>query len=225
VQDRHPNAGGDSAADANAAESPDPAQHVDRSHGADPPQEGDGLRPVAHSRGGDPPPASSGVREAGPTSIAGDSPEAAVRRLERMSHYLDTAFRVPGTEYRFGLDPLLGLVPVAGDTVGAVLEAYIVAEAAALGAPRETLLRMLFNVLVDTTLGSLPVVGDLFDATWKANARNVRLLEARTSDPSGATADRRFLVAAGTLLVAVTMAVSVATTALLWWLLGQVGLL
>ena len=153
--------------------------------------------------------------------------DAVADRLERLraaSHYLDSAFRIPGTDYRIGLDPLLGLLPVVGDTPGAVVSAYIVAEAAAMGVPRETLARMLFNVAVDAVFGSLPFVGDAFDAVWKANVRNVRLLEARADAPDG-TADRRFLLVVTALVFAFAVAVTVAATAAGWWALRWSGVL
>lgn len=146
-------------------------------------------------------------------------------RLHGISHLLDNAFRIPGTNYRVGVDPLLGLLPVVGDAPGAALAAYIVVEAAYLGVPRETVLRMLFNLVVDATVGSLPVVGDVFDAVWKANARNVQLLEARRLDPESGTADRRFLLVATACLLGFLLALGVASTLVVVWLVGELGVL
>jgi hypothetical protein len=150
--------------------------------------------------------------------------EATLDRLHDISHLLDNAFRIPGTNYRVGLDPLLGLFPVVGDAPGAVLAAYIVVEAAYLGVPRETLLRMLFNLVVDATVGSLPVVGDVFDAVWKANARNVQLLEARRGDPTSGAADRRFLVVATACLLGFVLALAAASTLVVVWVVGELGI-
>ena len=102
---------------------------------------------------------------------------AALDRTRTASRLLDEAIRVPGTDFRVGIDPILSLVPVSGDAVGAVCSLYIVAEAVRLGITRKTLLKMLTNVAVDTVGGSIPVVGSLVDAVWKANRRNVALLE------------------------------------------------
>lgn len=102
---------------------------------------------------------------------------AALRRCRRAATVLDEAFRVPGTSYRFGVDPVVGLLPVGGDVVTALPGLYMFAEAYRLGAPTGTLLRMLVNVLLDLTVGSIPLIGGLFDAAWKANSRNVALLE------------------------------------------------
>jgi hypothetical protein len=145
-------------------------------------------------------------------------------RLRTLSRYLDSAVRVPGTEYRVGLDPLLGLLPVVGDAPAAAVSAYIVAEAAALGVPRPTLARMLANIVVDAVVGSVPVVGDLFDAVWKANERNVRLLAARRDNPSGGARDRRVVVAASVALFCLALGLTAATAVAAWWLLGAAGL-
>lgn len=104
-----------------------------------------------------------------------------VRGLARV---LDTAVGIPGTKFRVGLDALLGLIPGAGDAVGAALSGYIILAAARAGAPRAVLLRMVGNVAVDTLVGAVPVLGDLFDVAFKANARNVRLLEQYAVDPA-----------------------------------------
>jgi hypothetical protein len=101
--------------------------------------------------------------------------EAAVRRMRFVSRLLDESVRVPGTDVEIGLDPFLGALPGAGDAVAAGLSLYIVLESARLGVSFTTLLRMLANVAVDVAVGSVPVVGVLFDALWKANVRNLEL--------------------------------------------------
>lgn len=109
-----------------------------------------------------------------------DAPEARVARLERLrqlSFWLDNAIRIPGTSFRIGLDPLLGLIPGGGDTAGLFLSAFIVLEAAKMGASKSTLSTMAFNILLETLAGTIPGVGDLFDASWKSNVRNIALLE------------------------------------------------
>ncbi|GAB6862236.1 DUF4112 domain-containing protein [Haloplanus litoreus] len=108
---------------------------------------------------------------------------AAVRRMRFVARVLDHSVRIPGTSFRVGLDPLLGLLPVTGDLVSGALSLYVVLEAARLGVPYGTLIRMLANVAVDVVGGSVPVIGDLFDAAWKANTRNVDLaLDALAGD-------------------------------------------
>lgn len=101
---------------------------------------------------------------------------AALRRVDRLAYWLDERFRLPGTGIRVGLDGLIGLVPGVGDAATAAVGAYILAEAWGLGAPRGVLAHMVFNLVVDAAVGSVPVFGDVFDVGWKANRRNVDLL-------------------------------------------------
>jgi hypothetical protein len=99
-----------------------------------------------------------------------------IARIEWLSTLLDTAIVIPGTNIRFGLDALIGLVPGIGDAVSTLLALYIVREARALGAPRLLVARMLANVALDGVVGMVPVAGDLFDVAFRANRRNVALL-------------------------------------------------
>ena len=144
-------------------------------------------------------------------------------RLRRLSRLLDSAIEIPGTNLKVGLDPLLGLLPVVGDAPATAASAYVVAEAAALGAPRATLARMCLYLLVDAVFGSVPLVGDAFDVLWRANDRNVRLLEARLVDPRGDTRDRRVVVALGTAVFVAVLAVGAAAAVTVWWLLRVAG--
>jgi hypothetical protein len=142
-------------------------------------------------------------------------------RLRRIAWLLDDLVRVPGTSRRFGLDPVLGLLPGGGDIAGGALSAYIVIAAARLGAPSSVILRMGWNIVVDTLLGAVPLLGDLFDASWKANRRNVALLERYTEQPGPARRSSRLVVAG----VLVGIAAAVAGTAALTifavrWLIG-----
>lgn len=113
-----------------------------------------------------------------------DAPrEQALRRLDTLGYVLDNSIRVPGTSRRFGLDAVIGLVPGFGDAAGALMSAYIVVQAARLGAPASSLARMLLNVGVEAVAGAVPFAGDLFDAWFKANARNVGLLRREMERP------------------------------------------
>ncbi len=103
---------------------------------------------------------------------------ARLKRVRLLSRLLDEQFRIPGTTYRVGLDGLLGLIPGVGDVAGALLSTYILYEAIRLGAPRTLLLRMAANIGMDTVVGGIPVVGDIFDMAWKANKKNSALLHA-----------------------------------------------
>jgi hypothetical protein len=99
-------------------------------------------------------------------------------RLDALARFLDTRFTIPGTGIRFGLDGLLGLIPGVGDAATGLLSAYLIGEAAQMGARKRTLLRMVWNAGIDMALGSIPVVGDIFDFAFKANSRNLALLRA-----------------------------------------------
>jgi hypothetical protein len=116
-----------------------------------------------------------------PESLTMDLPESvdepALRRVKTVARVMDEAVRVPGTDIRVGLDPVLGVVPGAGDAVAAGVSLYIVAEAASLGVPLSTVVRMLANVTADAVLGSIPVVGPVFDTFLKANKWNVSYIE------------------------------------------------
>jgi hypothetical protein len=100
-----------------------------------------------------------------------------IARIDALATLLDTAFILPGTNVRFGLDAIVGLVPGIGDVITTAMSLYIVHEARQVGAPRHIILRMLANVVLDGIVGAAPVVGDAFDVLWRANRRNMRLLQ------------------------------------------------
>lgn len=103
--------------------------------------------------------------------------QRALRKAQRLAHLLDNAFRIPGTRWRIGWDSLIGLVPGVGDAVTGAVALWIVLEARRLGAPRVLQTRMLWNLLLDVAGGAVPLIGDIFDAGFKANLKNVALLE------------------------------------------------
>lgn len=117
---------------------------------------------------------------------------ARLQRIRRFAYWMDAGFRVPFTSLRFGVDSIIGLVPGLGDAAGAVMAGWILLEAVRLGAPRTTLMRMVGSIAVDTLTGAVPLLGDVVDVAWKANLRNVALLERHAADAHGArAADRR----------------------------------
>lgn len=125
-----------------------------------------------------------------------------LRRLRRLARILDSSIPLPGG-YRIGLDGIIGLVPGIGDAIGASLSAYIVIRAAKFGATTLNLLKMMFNVLLETLLGAIPVLGDLFDFVWKANDRNMQiLLNQLDREPAPGSARQRLSHASGVLLTA-----------------------
>ncbi|WP_049917228.1 DUF4112 domain-containing protein [Halogeometricum pallidum] len=103
--------------------------------------------------------------------------EGALRRVRLLADLMDDAVTVPGTDRRIGLDALVGLAPVSGDLVTAVISMYTVGEAVRVGAEPNVIGKMLLNILLDFGIGSIPVLGDIFDAIFKSNVRNAELLE------------------------------------------------
>lgn len=108
---------------------------------------------------------------------------AAPRDIAKLAHLMDTSIPLPFIRKRIGIDGILGFIPGVGDGIGTLVSAYIVARAAHMGIPRALLLQMAFNVGIDTLVGSIPLAGDLFDMGWKANARNMQLLERHLEQP------------------------------------------
>lgn len=128
--------------------------------------------------------AGSGAR----TGAARD-PAAVRARVEALEHLLERAIVIPGLNRRFGLDALIGFVPVAGDLLAGLLGGYCIWEARNLGLPRRTMLRMAANTAFDTALGAVPVAGDVADFLFRSNSRNLRLLKRHLDrlHPAGAT--------------------------------------
>jgi hypothetical protein len=139
-----------------------------------------------------------------------------------LAELLDRRFRLPGTDIRFGLDPLFGLVPGVGDALGSVLGSFIVLVAAQNGVPRITLVRMVINLLINGIVGAIPGVGDLFSFWFKSNVRNVALLERHRSAYGAASTAPDWTFVAGLIvgLVALVIAGFVGTVWLfkvLWY--------
>lgn len=138
---------------------------------------------------------------------------------------MDHAVRIPGTSVRLGLDAVFGLFPGIGDALGAVVSAWFLVEGIRLGAPTALLARMGMNIGIDALLGAVPLLGDLFDIGWRANARNLALLEGHMADPHR-TRRRSAWVAAGAAsavaaALALLLAASVAVAGrVLEWLTG-----
>lgn len=149
------------------------------------------------------------------------------RSVEQLSRWMDGLFRVPGTGWRFGLDALIGLVPGVGDFATTAVSLYILTSGVRYRVPKVTLLRMGANIAVDYLVGSVPLVGDLFDAYWKANQRNVELLRERaTATPEeakrGRAGDWLFLAVIVLVLLALLVGSITVSLYLLSLLLGNV---
>ena len=151
---------------------------------------------------------------------------AVLERLRRFAFWLDEGIRIPGTKVRIGLDPILGLIPGAGDAAGAILAGAIVVESLRQRVSRYAIFRMATNIAIDTVVGTVPIIGDLFDAGWKGNQKNLAILERHLAEPSvSKQADRAFvlLVGGGLLVLCLTVIVVAATVTakVLGWLLTR----
>jgi uncharacterized protein DUF4112 len=150
-----------------------------------------------------------------------DEQRRARERLAFIAWLLDSSIPIPGTRFTVGVDALIGLFPFIGDLIGVVASSYILSEAHRLGVGRTILARMAFNVAVEGVVGIVPFLGDAFDAAWKANVRNVRLLNAWAERPRETRRTSRLFLALLVLALAAFIALCAALTYLLVaWLLG-----
>jgi len=155
--------------------------------------------------------------------LAPETPEQrrARERLAFIAWLLDSSIPIPGTRFTIGVDALIGLFPFVGDLLGVLASSYILSEAHRLGVGRTVLARMAFNVAVEGVIGIVPFLGDAFDAAWKANVRNVRLLNAWAERPRETRRASGLFLAALVLALAGFIALCGALTYLLIrWLLG-----
>lgn len=138
-------------------------------------------------------------------------PAAADTNLDRLGWIMDDLFRVPVLGWRFGLDALIGLVPGLGDTTTTLVSFYILAAAVRYRVPKITMLRMGLNIGIDYVFGSLPFVGDLADAWWKSNRKNLELLKKRATVSADEARDGRasdWLFVGGIMLVLTALAIA-----------------
>lgn len=146
------------------------------------------------------------------SAVSGLSDQA----LEALATILDDAFRIPGTQFRFGLDPLIGLVPGLGDAISGAASFLIIYAGWQRRVPKVTLARMVANVAIDSLVGSMPVVGDAFDAAYKSNRKNLNLLRRAQLDTRRRQQWHDFLFL---LLIAVAIAALVAIPLVVLWLI------
>lgn len=158
----------------------------------------------------------------------GQRHQATLKQVNQLAWLLDNSIRLPLINYRIGLDALIGLIPGLGDMAGMILSSYIVLQAIRLGAPNAVLQRMVLNIGIEALIGLVPVAGDIFDATFKANARNVQLLSAmldgqpvnRTLKP---IVSRGVIAGVVVALLAILVLISWAGIWLLTWLISLFG--
>ena len=130
-----------------------------------------------------------------------------LRTARGLTRVLDDLVRIPGTNIKLGIDAIIGLIPGAGDVAGAAMSGYLLLAAGRLGAPKAVMLRMLGNIALDSFVGAVPLLGDLFDVAFKANRRNLALLERYADRPEQVKGTSRWFVI-GTLVALVVIVIA-----------------
>lgn len=149
--------------------------------------------------------------------------DAKKKRLRRLAWFLDSSVPLPFLGYRIGADGIIGLIPGLGDAVGTLLSSYIVLEASRLGASKSVLLRMVFNIAVESVIGLIPFFGDLFDMGWKSNQRNIRLLDTYLQYPVQTRKQSRVIAASIILgFIVLTLLFLILSVMILRWLWSAV---
>jgi uncharacterized protein DUF4112 len=146
--------------------------------------------------------------------------EQRLAALRRIAELLDSAFVLPGTNYRIGLDPIIGLIPMIGDLASPLFTIGLIWQARDLGIPKVVQLRMIFNAGIDALVGSVPFAGDLFDFGWKSNQRNMALLELHAYEERHATVGDWTFVA---VMIVLLVAVALLPFVLAGWLISWIG--
>jgi Domain of unknown function (DUF4112) len=142
---------------------------------------------------------------------------AKLAHLRKLSVLWDESLRIPGTNFRVGLESVIGLLPFGGDAIGILLSCYILYHAVQFKLPQSVLVKMVSNILIDGIAGSVPVLGDLFDSTWKANTRNVDLLEQHLKHPTKTSplVSRKFVILLGVGIIVIMTALATASILLI----------
>ncbi len=123
------------------------------------------------------------VRDEPVRSVKGELVDDELKQLKQLAWLMDESITIPGIGYKIGLDGLIGLIPGVGDLITAGVSSYIIAKAHQMGIPKVVLLRMAGNTAIDVVIGTVPLLGDLFDMGWKANRRNLQLLVGHLESP------------------------------------------
>ena len=103
--------------------------------------------------------------------------EETLLRLQLLSQRLDESITLPGTKYKIGIDPIIGLIPGGGDVIGGILSMYIMHTGIKMGVQKTVIIKMFKNIALDFLIGWIPIIGDIFDTVWKSNQKNVKLIE------------------------------------------------
>lgn len=141
------------------------------------------------------------------------------RNARQLAEWLDSKFTIPNTNIRYGLDPLVGLLPGIGDWIGGAVSIYYLVMVAVKGGRSSVMARVFLNILVDVLIGSIPVLGEFFDVYWKANIRNAQILEELEQNPDKTTTESRFWI---WMVLIQFIAAIIATLVLIGWIMFEV---
>lgn len=140
------------------------------------------------------------------------------RLLERISYLMDEQFRLPGTKFRFGLDPIINLVPFIGDISGLIVSGGLLFAVARKGATNKLVVLMCINILIDTVVGAIPLVGQIFDFFFKSNTRNLKLVKEHYLEGKHQGSGKQTLVIAITIILAIAILIIIAVWKIVEWL-------
>jgi Domain of unknown function (DUF4112) len=147
-----------------------------------------------------------------------------LKKLEHLAWLLDSSIRIPGTSINMGIDSLIGLIPGIGDVTGGIISSYIIWQAVEMGVPRVVLIRMGINVVLETILGAVPIVGDIFDIAFKSNRKNVQLLANYYQSPQVAIKRNTIsVVVVGVSIMAVFVLIFFISIKLIAWVISAIG--
>lgn len=138
--------------------------------------------------------------------------------IQYVADLLDSRFTIPGTRIKFGIDPILGLIPGAGDWFGGMLSIFFLIEAYRAGAGLSVIMRIFLNILIDIIIGSIPLIGDIFDVAWKANQRNARLIQDLHTVQEQTEKKSRWFMG---VIILLLVGIIIGTLALIIWLISQ----
>ncbi|MDZ7690450.1 MAG: DUF4112 domain-containing protein [Balneolaceae bacterium] len=139
-------------------------------------------------------------------------------RSRQLAELLDNRFTIPSTRIRFGIDPVIGLVPGIGDWIGGAISIYYLVMVGIKGGKASVLGRVFLNILLDVLIGSIPVLGEIFDVYWKANIRNAKILQELEENPAKTTSESRFWI---WMVLIQCIAVIIALLLLFVWLIAE----
>lgn len=143
-----------------------------------------------------------------------------LRAVERVVAFMDSKYQIPGTRFRFGLDPLLSFIPVVGEAISALISGGLILYMVRFGVSRKVVYLMLINTALDATIGSIPVIGWIFDFFYKANSRNIRLLKEHYEEGKHSGSGKGVLITVVVVIIALLVLLIWGLAALITWLFG-----